>query len=407
MATLKIEFGKLGTKGTLPVYILLVQGSSKKRIPTGIVLKSEEITPSGKIKNHQKEFAIEQIRRKYQDKLESLYTSIIDWRNKDASTLVELLTTSKRKPHEIDFFEFADEWMKNSKVKGIKNYVTMINTLKSYYSSPILPFKKIDYNFLVGFERYLSGKPRAQSLYIGLLRHLYREAMRRYNTGVEPIITNDPFIAYRAPKQKIRKGVRSITQEELMKVYDYVGRPHSRAQLARDCFILSFCLMGINSVDLYECAVLKNNTLCYNRAKTKDRREDEAYIEVNIHPFIRSLVKKYKSSEKDHVFNFSQRYKSPIDFNRALNIGLKEIGKDVGIQDLQFYQARHTFATLSRNLMKFSKGDVDEALNHIGSFDIADIYIKKDFSIINENNFKLLDTLFSNAETNALSNAYK
>jgi hypothetical protein len=38
---------------------------------------------------------------------------------------------------------------------------------------------------------------------------------------------------------------------------------------------------------------------------------------------------------------------------------------------------------------------VDEALNHIGGYAIADIYIKKDFTIINENNFKLIETVFN------------
>jgi hypothetical protein len=45
-------------------------------------------------------------------------------------------------------------------------------------------------------------------------------------------------------------------------------------------------------------------------------------------------------------------------------------------------------------MMKFSKSDVDEALNHVGSYDIADVYITKDFSIINENNYKLIDRVF-------------
>ena len=81
-------------------------------------------------------------------------------------------------------------------------------------------------------------------------------------------------------------------------------------------------------------------------------------------------------------------------FNKAVNIGLKDVGKEIGIDGLQFYQARHTFATLSRNMMHFSKSDVDEALNHVGSYDIADIYIAKDFNIINNNNFKLLDRVF-------------
>ena len=44
--------------------------------------------------------------------------------------------------------------------------------------------------------------------------------------------------------------------------------------------------------------------------------------------------------------------------------------------------------------MKFSKSDVDEALNHVGTLDIADVYIKKDFTIINDNNFALINKVF-------------
>lgn len=80
--------------------------------------------------------------------------------------------------------------------------------------------------------------------------------------------------------------------------------------------------------------------------------------------------------------------------NQNLNKGLKDVGEAVGIEGLNFYQARHTFATLSRNLMRFSKSDVDEALNHVGTMDIADVYIAKDFSIINDNNAKLIKEVF-------------
>jgi hypothetical protein len=72
-------------------------------------------------------------------------------------------------------------------------------------------------------------------------------------------------------------------------------------------------------------------------------------------------------------------------------------------------------------MMKFSKSDVDEALNHVGNYGIADVYITKDFSIINENNFKLIEEVFKDeiagkpktkpaaetAETDALTEAPK
>ena len=216
--------------------------------------------------------------------------------------------------------------------------------------------------------------------------------MRRYNTDYEQVIKNDPFMRYQVPRQVMKKGVRALSLEQLVKVYHFKGNPHSRAQLARDCFVLSFCLMGMNSVDMYEARTLTGGVLRYNRAKTRDRRSDDAYIEVRIHPVIAKLIKRYRGSSR--VFSFHERYRDESTFNKALNVGLKAVGETVGIDGLQFYQARHTFATLSRNLMHFSKGDVDEALNHVGSYDVADIYIQKDFSVINDNNFKLLDRVF-------------
>lgn len=389
MATITIEIGKKNKKRFRPVSFLVCEGRTKKRIPTGITVIDSELTTSGKrIKEPEKAKLIEKKRLELQQQLDSLQLHAIG-QTMNASEIVGQLTQSRQF---LDFFTFADEWLERSTIKGKKNYKCFLNALEGFVGIRSLPFKRITYSLLDGFAQHLKEKPRAQSLYLGLMRHLYREAMRRYNTDYEAIIANDPFLRYRVPKQNVRKGVRALTLEQLLSIYNYKGKPHSRAQLARDCFVLSFCLMGMNSVDMYEAKTIRDNTIKYNRAKTKDRRSDNAYIEVKIHPVIEQLIKKYRGS--NHVFSFYQRYKTSADLNRAINIGLKDIGKELDIASLQFYQARHTFATLSRNLMHFSKGDVDESLNHVGSYDIADIYITKDFAIINENNFKLLDKVF-------------
>jgi integrase len=391
MATITIEIGKKNKKRVHPVSFLICEGRTKKRIPTGVSVSDYELTASGKrIREPEKAKMIEQKRRELQERLDLLQLDAIGRTTMDAGEIAERITAQK---DELDFFAFAEEWLAKTSIKGKKNYVTMLNSLEKYLGKRKLPFKSITYRMLEGYELHLKDKPRAQSMYLGFIRHLYREAMRRYNTDYDTIIHNDPFLRYRVPKQQIKKGVRALTLEQLLAVYNYKGRAHSRAQLARDCFVLSFCLMGMNSVDMYEAKDIKNNVIKYNRAKTQDRRSDNAYIEVRVHPVIQELIKRYKGT--DRVFVFSKRYGISADFNRAINIGLKEVGKELGIDNLQFYQARHTFATLSRNMMHFSKSDVDEALNHVGSYDIADIYIAKDFTIINDNNFKLLDKVFS------------
>ena len=389
MATITTEFGKLSSRKTRTVYLKIRSGRTEKRINTHVKVSESEISPrTKKIKTFEKAMQVEKLRLDLETKIIQMGIDALGV-NVDAKRITSAII---KKEEEVEFFAFAKNWLAHTNIKGKKNYQCMLNTFSSFLGKESLLFSDITYTLLKEFESHLHQKPRAQSLYLGELRHLFREAMLEYNTEENIAIKSDPFIRYKVPKQVMKKGVRALTLEELMKVYHYQGRPGSRDQLARDTFILSFCLMGMNSVDLFSATDYKNGYIKYNRTKTKDRRNDEAYIEVKVHPIIKPLMKKYAGTKT--VFNFCSRYNDYEGFNKNLNIGLKIVGKAVGISDLEFYQARHTFATLSRNLMKFSKGDVDEALNHVGSFEVADIYIAKDFSIINDNNFKLIKRVF-------------
>ena len=392
MATLTIEINKIKNQTSYPVSFLVRHGSTRKRIPTGISVTKSELTANGKkIKDPIKARLLEEKRRELQDKLDALSLEMMG-REMDAAYIVSRLLTSGS---DVEFFKFTDEWLETAKVRGLRNYRTMLNTLEKFLGSRRLLFRDITFPMLTRFEQYLEDRPRAQSLYLGAIRHLYREAMRRYNTDFDQVITNDPFTRYRVPRQQMKKGVRALTLEQLMAVYNYQGE--GRAQLARDCFILSFCLMGMNGVDMYNATKMEDGYIKYNRTKTKDRRSDGAYIEVKVQPQVAALVGKYKGRKR--VFDFSERYARAVNFQRALNIGLSDVKEALGLDTLTFYQARHTFATLSRNLMKFSKSDVDEALNHVGEYDIADVYIARDFGIINRNNEKLLKKVFGTVKT--------
>ena len=133
----------------------------------------------------------------------------------------------------------------------------------------------------------------------------------------------------------------------------------------------------MNTADLYYADRLEDNTIIYDRMKTKDRRRDKAEIHVKITDYIKPLVEKYKGKER--VFNFSERFATMESFNRAINIGLKEVGKDLGINRLQFYAARHSMATIAVNDVKISKYVVNDMLNHTDqSLKITELYIKKE-----------------------------
>lgn len=169
----------------------------------------------------------------------------------------------------------------------------------------------------------------------------------------------------------------------------------SRHDLALDCFRLSFCLMGMNSADLYYADKIDSGTIIYNRMKTRDRRRDNAEMRVDITDYIKPLVKKYKG--KKRVFNFCERFAAMGSFNRAINLGLKEVGKEIGVERLQFYAARHSMASIAANDVGISKYIVNDMLCHSDpALKITELYIKKDFKPINEANVKLLDYVLNN-----------
>ena len=191
------------------------------------------------------------------------------------------------------------------------------------------------------------------------------------------------------------KGQRSIPLELLKKIIAFEGT--GRAELARDCFVLSFLTMGMNSADMYDNdAKLIKGRICYHRKKTRDRRADDAYIEVVVQPEMKELIKKYRGTSR--LFDFSKHYSNESQFNRAINIGLKAIESSIGeesVHALQFYQARHTWASIARNDLGIDAYTIDSALNHLNDdLRLLDVYVKKDFTQINAANRKVIDYVF-------------
>ena len=66
---------------------------------------------------------------------------------------------------------------------------------------------------------------------------------------------------------------------------------------------------------------------------------------------------------------------------------MKEIGDVLGIEDLEFYSARHSWATIAINKVGIDKYTVHSALNHLDeSMKVTDIIIERDFSSENSAN---------------------
>ena len=394
MATFKamIKKGNKKADGTWNVVIRFTHKTKVRFIPTTLYITKKDITASFKIKNANILDRCNDIIKEYRNRLSELS---LEFNDIDIDTIASYIR-QKKENKGISFTDFAAKWIKESTIKGIKNYKTALNALCSFVGRDNILCEEINVKTMRAFENALKDRPRAQSLYPNCIKTIFNAAREYYNDEDNDIIRiKHSLDKYKPVDQNIAEK-RALDVETIRRIfalpYDNirVKGKSSRHDLALDCFRLSFCLMGMNSADLYYADKLEDNVIIYDRMKTKDRRRDKAEIQVKITDYIKPLVEKYKGKER--VFNFYERFTTMESFNRAINIGLKEIGKELGIERLQFYAARHSMATIAVNDVKISKYIVNDMLNHTDqSLRITELYIKKDFNTINESNVKLLD----------------
>ena len=420
MLTIRAEIkrNELRSDGTYNVKIRFTQDRKVKRVSTSIFVTPQDLTKSftfkeGTVIKRQ----IDELVYSYREQCGKLQVEINHY---TLDNIVAFLNGEKEKTKTIDFIQFSKEWIENTTIKGAKNYKTAINVLISFVGKESLDINKINSSFLNEFTEYLNKRRsskisilqrekkcipsnRASSLYLGSIRHLFNEAKKKYNDYDRNIllISNSPFENFKVPKQEATRK-RALSAELIKKIWElpYIYNVNGREKncpynLAKDCFILSFCLIGMNSVDLYNCTELQDNAITYYRTKTTDRRLDNAKMVVIIPQIIIPIIKKYQDYTKKRIFNFYHNYSTADNFNKAINHGLKEIGRLLEMDDLEYYAARHSWATIAVNKAGIDKYTVHAALNHIDeTMRITDIYIERDFKIENDANTRVVKYVF-------------
>lgn len=390
-----------------------------KRISTSLFATSKDLTKDFKIKpSSPLKREVNNLIQIYQSKCAKLQ---IELNRYTIDEIMDYLNDEQQKRQTIDFIKFSREWIATTTIKGAPNYTTSINALVRFVGEESLNINLITLDFLEQFKAFLikereertkkliqQGKRvpsnRSLSLYLISIKKLFNEAKKRYNKKEKNLILipNSPFDDFKIPKQEATRK-RAIPADIIKKVWKLPYKDMKkgykatcRYNLAKDCFILSFCLMGINSADLYNATEMKGNTIIYCRTKTKARRLDKAKMMVDIPKIIQPIIDKYRDKTGRRLFNFYQYYCDEKGFNKAINYGLKEIGSILGVDDLEYYAARHSWATIALNKIGIDKYIVHAALNHIDdSMKVTDIYIERDFVNENKANAKVVKYVFS------------
>lgn len=315
----------------------------------------------------------------------------------------------------IDFIGFAKQYVGELIEQGRKGsaypLLTVVNSLSDYFGCQKVQIDRINAIMLPDYERYLRKQRKFKRKnqfgkdvnYVskglsdsGLhnhlrdLRNLFNAARDRFNDEDRGIvkIKHYPFKKHKVIEAPMT-AKRALSVEQIVKILRLKCCHGTRAELAKDIFLLSFYMCGMNAKDIYELgqSSIVKNRVNYNRSKTRKRRKDNAFISINLIKEASPLLFKYLGRLKD-------RYSESSNFNKALNKGLKEIGEALDIPSLTMYCARHSFGSIARNECRFTKDDVAFALNHIDhTTKTTDIYIKPDWRIIDEVQFKVVSLL--------------
>lgn len=286
--------------------------------------------------------------------------------------------------------KFAEE---KTNVRTRECYLYTLNKVMAFDSEPEkLTFECINYQWLKEFEFYLSETSAINSINIHMrnIRAVFNDALN------SEVIACYPFRKYKIKSEETIK--RSLLPKDLVAFRDYPCEEHQRQYL--DMFMLTFYLIGINTIDLCNLKDIRNGRIEYRRAKTKK------LYSIKIEPEAMAIIERYKG--KGQLLDMLDRYSNYKDYAHRLNENLQEIGEVKLVEkvikgkrrqvkerkplfpDITTYWARHTWATIAHKI-GIPKDTISMALGHEFGCKTTGIYIDYDMEKVDEANRKVID----------------
>ena len=275
----------------------------------------------------------------YEERLERI-DSPEDYTCKELRDLLKSMRTHSSK---VTFKQVSEQYQKELIEDGRGSYAGMLqNSLRLFFefTGGDVFLSEISTITISEFERWLKRKGVSQtyiSMTLSMTRTIINRAIRML------LVTYDvhPFTYWKRPADPERE--LDISVEDLRAIRD--AQPRLKKQrIARDIFMLSYYLGGINLIDLLEIDFRGVSVFEYTRHKSRNMKLSDKRISFTLQPEAKELISKWMNRNTGRLdFGYKFSYKN---FLAYVTRSIKSLAKDIDIQDYRkvcYYTARKSF----------------------------------------------------------------
>lgn len=275
----------------------------------------------------------------YEERLERI-NSPEDYTCKELRDLLKSMRTHSSK---VTFKQVSEQYQKELIEDGRGSYAGMLqNSLRLFFefTGGDVFLSEISTITISEFERWLKRKGVSQT-YISMTLSMTRTIVNRAIRMQLVTYSVHPFTYWKRPADPERE--LDISVEDVRAIRD--AQPRLKKQrIARDIFMLSYYLGGINLIDLLEIDFRGVSVLEYTRHKSRNMKLSDKRISFTLQPEAKELISKWMNRNTGRLdFGYKFSYKN---FLAYVTRSIKSLAKDIDVQDYRkvcYYTARKSF----------------------------------------------------------------
>lgn len=393
----KLDRRRLNAEDKYPVKIIIFNNQTNAAISLGISMQEKfwikdgierpikTSYPGAKMINDNIQSLYFEIRQKISDLELSGQT-----KRMKATDIKQLILSERSvvQTSEVSFSSFALKFADECRSAGTKrNYLYTIDKLNIFTDKNVLNFEDVTLSFLRQFDDYLSKKGSG----VNTRSIHFRNIRAVFNRAIDDEIIDQNLYPFR--KFKIiseRKDKEFLTKDQVLKLYNASFRIKSH-NMARDFWMLSFFMCGINPIDLFflKKEIDKDGRVSFTRTKIDRKKENK--VKMTIQPEAMEIINRYASApDCEYMLMFEGKYVSYEIFKSFLSKKIREIAKITGLAGLTLYWARYSWATIADSL-NIQEKTISKGLGHTDKSLAGSTYIAFDWSKVDDANRKVID----------------